>query len=124
MSLKNLENYLNSFGKQVVKDAKSNLSKAGKGGGNLEKSIKFSVVKNGDLLDVQFSMADYGTFVDAIKEHNPQIVAFSGLLTTTLANIPDHIKAIEDAGLRKKVKLAVGGASVRKEFAVRNSIEI
>lgn len=64
MSLKNLENYLNSFGKQVVKDAKSNLSKAGKGGGDLEKSIKFSVVKNGDLLDVQFSMADYGTFVD------------------------------------------------------------
>tara|TARA_R110002020_G_scaffold11759_4_gene43834 strand:- start:196 stop:765 length:570 start_codon:yes stop_codon:yes gene_type:complete len=64
MSLKNLENYLNSFGKQVVRDAKSNLSKAGKGGGNLEKSIKFNVVKNGDLLDVEFSMADYGTFQD------------------------------------------------------------
>jgi hypothetical protein len=64
MSLKNLENYLNSFGKQVVKDAKSNLSKAGKGGGNLEKSIKFNVVKNGDVLDVEFSMADYGTFQD------------------------------------------------------------
>jgi hypothetical protein len=64
MSLENLENYLNSFGKQVVKDAKKNLSKAGKGGGNLERSIKFNVVKSGDVLDVEFSMADYGTFVD------------------------------------------------------------
>ena len=64
MNLKNVENYLNSFGKQVVKDAKKNLSKAGKGGGNLEKSIKFEVVENSGNLDVEFSMADYGTFVD------------------------------------------------------------
>jgi len=38
----------------------------------------------------------------------PQIVAFSGLLTTTLANMPEHIKALENAGVRDKVKLAVG----------------
>lgn len=67
---------------------------------------------------------DYPKFVDAIREHNPQIVAFSGLLTTTLANIPDHIKAIEDAGLRNKVVLAVGGAPVTRDFADRYGIEI
>ena len=44
---------------------------------------------------------DYGKFVNAVKEHNPQIVAFSGLLTTTLANIHDHIKALENAGVRE-----------------------
>ena len=67
---------------------------------------------------------DYPKFVDAIREHDPQIVAFSGLLTTTLANIPDHIKAIEDAGLRNKVVLAVGGAPVTRDFADRYGIEI
>jgi 5-methyltetrahydrofolate--homocysteine methyltransferase len=67
---------------------------------------------------------DYPKFVDAIREHNPQIVAFSGLLTTTLANIPDHIKAIKDAGLRNKVVLAVGGAPVTRDFADRYGIEI
>jgi 5-methyltetrahydrofolate--homocysteine methyltransferase len=67
---------------------------------------------------------DYGKFVDAIKEHKPDIVAFSGLLTTTLANIPAHIKAIEDAGLRKDVVIAVGGAPVTRHFADMYGIEI
>jgi 5-methyltetrahydrofolate--homocysteine methyltransferase len=67
---------------------------------------------------------DYSKFVDAVKEHDPQIVAFSGLLTTTLANIPEHIKALEDAGLRDKVSLAVGGAPVTRDFADRYGIEI
>jgi 5-methyltetrahydrofolate--homocysteine methyltransferase len=67
---------------------------------------------------------DYSKFVDAIRQYKPDIVAFSGLLTTTLANIPDHIKAIEDAGLRKGVVLAVGGAPVTRHFADMYGIEI
>jgi len=67
---------------------------------------------------------DYQRFVEAVKEHRPQIVAFSGLLTTTLANIPSHIKALEDAGLREKVVLAVGGAPVTRDFADRYGIQI
>jgi 5-methyltetrahydrofolate--homocysteine methyltransferase len=67
---------------------------------------------------------DYDKFVEAVKEHSPQIVAFSGLLTTTLANIPEHIKAIEEAGLRDSVILAVGGAPVTRDFADRYGIEI
>ena len=58
------------------------------------------------------------------RKYKPQIVAFSGLLTTTLDNIPDNIKAIEDAGLRKKIILAVGGAPVTRQFADMNGIEI
>ena len=67
---------------------------------------------------------DPDKFVDAVKENNPQIVAFSGLLTTTLANIPEHIKALEDAGVRDKISLAVGGAPVTRDFADRYGIEI
>ena len=64
MDTKNIENYLNSFGKEVVKNAKGNLQKGGKGGGKLEKSIKFKVVPDTNGFKVQFLMADYGTFQD------------------------------------------------------------
>ena len=67
---------------------------------------------------------DYEKFVEAVKENKPDIVAFSGLLTTTLANIPDHIKALEDAGVRSNVALAVGGAPVTRHFADMYGIEI
>lgn len=60
----NLQNYLNSWGQQVVNDAKQNLREGGKGGGNLEKSIDFNVVSDGDSFRVEFSMADYGTYQD------------------------------------------------------------
>jgi hypothetical protein len=64
MNPKNIERYLNSFGKEVVANAKKNLNSAGKGGGNLEKSIRFEVVSDADGFSVQFFMADYGAFVD------------------------------------------------------------
>ena len=64
MRTKNIERFLKSFGKEVVRKAKSNLSSAGKGGGNLERSIDFKVVDNEGSLDVEFYMADYGPFQD------------------------------------------------------------
>ena len=62
--MKNIENYLNSVGKQFVKDSRKLLSKAGKGGGKLEKSIASKVKKTSDGYSLQFFMEDYGTFVD------------------------------------------------------------
>jgi len=64
MSTKNVERFLNSYGKEVVKRARENLVAAGKGGGKLEKSIESKVVKFGDGFVLQWSMADYGAFVD------------------------------------------------------------
>jgi hypothetical protein len=61
---KNVERFLDSFGKKVVKRAKKNLVAAGKGGGKLEKSIKSKVVKFKKGFILQWTMADYGTFVD------------------------------------------------------------
>jgi hypothetical protein len=60
----NLERYLDSFGKEVIKTAKINLQSAGKGGGNLESSLKFEVKETPKGFEVQFKMAPYGTFVD------------------------------------------------------------
>jgi len=59
-----LKNYLKSWGQEVVNSAKENLRQAGKGGGDLENSITSKVYDLGDDWVVEFSMADYGTFVD------------------------------------------------------------
>jgi len=57
-------------------------------------------------------------FVDYLKEHPEcNLVCLSALLTTTLPMIPGTIKAIEEAGLRDRVKVMIGGAPVSQEFA-------
>jgi 5-methyltetrahydrofolate--homocysteine methyltransferase len=58
-------------------------------------------------------------FIQAIKEHQPQIVGMSALLTTTMRSMGHTIKAIAEAGLRDRVKIMVGGAPVDAEFADR-----
>lgn len=56
-------------------------------------------------------------FVQAVKEHNADIVGMSALLTTTIVRMPQTIQALKDAGLRDKVKVVVGGAPVSPEWA-------
>mgnify|MGYP003108964988 CR=1 FL=1 len=59
-----LQNYLKSWGKEVVQEAKDNLRAAGKSGGPLDRSIKSRVYTTGEDYVVEFKMLDYGTFVD------------------------------------------------------------
>ena len=56
-------------------------------------------------------------FIEAVVEHDAQIVGMSALLTTTMPNMGRTIQAFEDEGLRDKVKMMVGGAPVTLEFA-------
>ena len=69
-----------------------------------------------EIVDIGFN-ADPEKFIDAIKQHQPQIVGMSAMLTTTMRAMGQTIKAIEEAGLRDKVKIMVGGAPVDKDFA-------
>lgn len=65
MKTTNIENYLDSFGKYVVKQARTNLTKAKKNvNKDLYNSIKFKVVPDGKSFIVEFYMLDYGKFVD------------------------------------------------------------
>ena len=70
-----------------------------------------------------FNVIDLGvqvapeTFVEAIREHNPDIVGFSAFLTTTMPMFKANIAAIEKAGLREGVIIMVGGAPVTQEYA-------
>lgn len=70
-----------------------------------------------------FEIVDLGkdvepeTFVDAVKEHKPQILGMSALLTTTMRSMETTIKALEEAGVRDTVKIMIGGAPVTEDFA-------
>lgn len=54
--------------------------------------------------------------VEKVREVNADIVAMSALLTTTMVHQKDVIEALEDIGIRSKVKVMVGGAPVTKEW--------
>lgn len=56
-------------------------------------------------------------FVNAVIENNADFVGMSALLTTTMANMVSVIDALQDAGIRDKVKVFVGGAPVNQTFA-------
>jgi corrinoid protein of di/trimethylamine methyltransferase len=58
-----------------------------------------------------------GEFVAAVKENNADIVGASALLTTTMLQQKKLIEALEEANLKDKVKVMVGGAPVTESFA-------
>jgi 5-methyltetrahydrofolate--homocysteine methyltransferase len=71
-----------------------------------------------EVIDIGFN-ADPEKFVEAVKQHQPQVVGMSAMLTTTMRAMGYTIKALEEAGLRDRVKIMVGGAPVDGEFAKR-----
>ena len=70
-----------------------------------------------------FEVFDLGTnvpvdrFVTAVKEHDPDIVGMSALLTTTMPNMQHVIATLDSATLLSQVKVIVGGAPVTQHFA-------
>ena len=56
-------------------------------------------------------------FVDAARAQQAHIVAMSALLTTTMPAMKTVIDAIEQAGLRRQVKILIGGAPTSEEYA-------
>jgi trimethylamine corrinoid protein len=57
------------------------------------------------------------TFVDKAAEVEADIVGLSALLTTTMLNQGKVIESFQEAGLREKVKVIVGGAPVSQSWA-------
>jgi 5-methyltetrahydrofolate--homocysteine methyltransferase len=57
------------------------------------------------------------TFVTSVKENQPNFVALSALLTTTMPSMKLTIDALKQAGIRDSVKVLVGGAPVSQRYA-------
>lgn len=70
-----------------------------------------------------FRVVDLGTdvdakrFVEASKEHRPDIVGLSALLTTTMRRMRDTISGLHEAGIRDQIKVMIGGSPVTEAFA-------
>ena len=70
-----------------------------------------------------FQVVDLGTdvspeaFIAAVQEHQPDFVAMSALLTTTMPNMETTITALNAAGLRGAVRVLIGGAPVTQSYA-------
>ena len=56
-------------------------------------------------------------FVAQVEEFQPDVLGMSALLTTTMREMEHTLTALEKAGLRKKVKVMIGGAPITQEFA-------
>jgi 5-methyltetrahydrofolate--homocysteine methyltransferase len=75
------------------------------------------------LEGASFEIVDLGTdvkpeaFVSAVRDQGCTILAMSALLTTTMPNMRATIDALNEAGLRGKVKVMVGGAPLTDQFA-------
>lgn len=70
-----------------------------------------------------FEIVDLGVnaepekFISAVRDQKVDVVAMSALLTTTMTRMKDTIIALQDAGLRDKVKIIIGGAPITQSFA-------
>ena len=56
------------------------------------------------------------TFVQTAIEQNCQVICCSALLTTTMSVMEAVVKKAEEAGIRDKVKIMIGGAPVSDEY--------
>ncbi len=68
------------------------------------------------VIDLGIDVPDE-SFVKAVKENHPDILALSALLTMTLPMMKTTIESVEAAGLKDKVAIMVGGAPVTQGFA-------
>ena len=106
-----IESGVKNIGKVAIGTVKGDLHDIGK---NLVKMMLegagFEVIDLG--IDVSVDK-----FVEAVKVHQPNIIGMSALLTTTMINMAEVIKALEAAGLRDKVKIMIGGAPITQNYA-------
>jgi corrinoid protein of di/trimethylamine methyltransferase len=100
-----------SAGKVVIGTVKGDLHDIGK---NLVASMLegcgFEVINLG--VDVSSEK-----FIEAVKEHNADVICMSALLTTTMNYMKEVVAAVEAAGLKDKVKIMIGGAPLSQSFA-------
>jgi corrinoid protein of di/trimethylamine methyltransferase len=102
---------IKSAGKVVIGTVKGDLHDIGKNVVvTLLKAANFEVVD----LGVDVSAEQY---VEAVKQNSPDIVAMSALLTTTMIEMEGIVKLLKKEGLKKKVKIIIGGAPITPEYA-------
>ncbi len=99
------------IGKVIIGTVKGDLHDIGK---NL---VRMMMVGAGlEVIDLGVDVSPE-KYIAAVEENNPDIIAMSALLTTTMPNMKLVIEALEEKGLRDKVKVMIGGAPVTDDYA-------
>lgn len=111
-----LEPYLSTSGRAVkgkilIGTVKGDLHDIGKNMvATMFRGVGFEVIDLG--IDVRVD-----DFLAAVKNRRPDIVGLSALLTTTMPEMKRVIEELIKAGLRKQVKVIIGGAPVNPKYA-------
>jgi 5-methyltetrahydrofolate--homocysteine methyltransferase len=102
---------MQSRGKVVIGTVRGDLHDIGK-------NLVTMMMQSGglDVVDIGID-APPEKFVAAVREHKPDIVGMSALLTTTMPAMKETIELLVEEGLRDQVKVIIGGAPVSQEFA-------
>ncbi|HER24559.1 MAG TPA: cobalamin-binding protein [Candidatus Atribacteria bacterium] len=102
---------IKAVGKVIIGTAKGDLHDIGK-------NLVAMMLRGGgfEVIDLGIDVSPE-KFLKAYREHQPDIVGISALLTTTMIAMTDVLTVFEKAGLRSSVKVMVGGAPVTQEFA-------
>jgi len=102
---------IKTAGKVVIGTVRGDLHDIGK-------NVVVTLLKaaNFDVIDLGVDVSPE-KFVEAVKKHNPDIVAMSALLTTTMIEMESVIEGLKKSGLRDKVKVIIGGAPITPEYA-------
>ena len=106
-----VEEGVEPIGKVIIGTVKGDLHDIGK---NL---VKMMMVGAGlEVIDLGVNVTPE-QYISAVEEYNPNIVAMSALLTTTMPSMKLVIDALNEKGLRDKVKVMIGGAPITDQFA-------
>ena len=105
-----IEEGAESKGKAVIGTVKGDLHDIGK---NL-----LRMMMEGKGIEVIDLGTDVGAekFIEAVKENNAKVVGCSALLTTTMTQMENVVKAFEESGIRKDVTIMIGGAPVTQKY--------
>ncbi|GIK58667.1 MAG: corrinoid protein [Chloroflexi bacterium] len=99
------------IGKMVIGTVKGDIHDIGKNlVGMMMEGAGFEVID----LGINNSVDKY---LNAIKEHEPDILGMSALLTTTMPYMRVVIRALKDEGIRQDIIVLVGGAPLNEAFA-------
>lgn len=99
------------IGKMVIGTVKGDIHDIGKNlVGMMMEGAGFEVID----LGINNSVDKY---LGAIKEHEPDILGMSALLTTTMPYMRVVIQALKDEGIRQDIIVLVGGAPLNEAFA-------
>lgn len=99
-----------SIGKIVIGTVKGDIHDIGKNlVGMMLEGAGFEVIDLGINTDVE-------EFLNALEEHNPDILGMSALLTTTMPYMKVVIDTLEEKGIRDDYIVLVGGAPLNEEF--------